>query len=203
MVDDAPGGPDQANDKTSATLIGRLAATPGDSIAWGEFVGRYGPMIRLWCRSRGLQNADVDDVTQSVLMRIADRIRDFEYDANLSFRAWLKTLTHHAWYDFVQKENRNHTRTGASVWPELMTVEARDDLSGRLEREYDAELFEMAVFRVKLRVNDRTWKAFELSAIQQKPGADVAAELGMKVAHVYVAKGEVLKRLKEELSRLE
>lgn len=202
-MDGAPDEPDEANEKTSATLIGRLAATPGDSIAWGEFVARYGPMIKIWCRSRGLQNADVDDVAQSVLMRIADRIRNFEYDATLSFRAWLKTLTHHAWYDFVQKENRNHASTGKNAWPALMTTEARDDLSERLEQEYDAELLEMAIFRVKLRVNDRTWNAFELSAIQQKSGAEVAAELGMKVAHVYVAKGEVMKRLKDELSRME
>jgi len=190
--------------RTSATLLGRLAATPGDSVAWGEFVRRYGPMIGGWCRGRGLQSNDADEVAQAVLTRIVERIQQFKYDPTLSFRAWLKTLTHHAWYDFVQKEKRTSRGTGDSnVLSLLMTIEARDDLATRLEREYDAELLERAIFRTRIRVESRTWQAFELTALDGRPGADVAAELGMKVAHVYVAKSEVLKRLQEEIQKME
>lgn len=205
MTDDPSDDRRGSFDVTSATLLGRLVATRGDSVAWGEFVHRYQPMILVWSKSRGLQNADAEDVAQAVLARIAERIKSFVYDPSLSFRAWLKTLTHHAWYDFVQKEKGRKTpRTGgSSVWDALMTTEARDDLAGRLEQEFDAELMERAIFRVRLRVQPRTWRAFQLTAMDGKSGAEAAAELDMKVAHVYVAKSEVMKRLQEEIQQME
>src|SRR5947209_2478785 len=52
--------------QTRASLLSRLRKDPGDSSAWDEFVDRYGPRIRSWCRRWGLQEADAEDVTQIV-----------------------------------------------------------------------------------------------------------------------------------------
>ena len=42
-----------------------------DAAAWGEFVRRYGGLIYRWCRQRRLQDADAQDVTQTILLRVA------------------------------------------------------------------------------------------------------------------------------------
>ena len=42
-----------------------------------------------------------EDVTQNVLFRLTTRLPNFKYDRTKSFRGWLKTLTHHAWHDFI------------------------------------------------------------------------------------------------------
>src|SRR4051812_26981460 len=91
---------EDADDRTSASLLLRLRTAPDDQALWGEFVDRYGPLIYGWCRRWKLQESDAEDVTQDVLLRLATRMREFRYDPSRSFRGWLKTLTRHAWSDF-------------------------------------------------------------------------------------------------------
>jgi RNA polymerase sigma factor (sigma-70 family) len=88
---------------TSISLIERLRCCPVDQQAWNLFVDRYGRRIFQWCQRWHLQDADAADITQIVLVKLADKMRDFAYDPSRSFRAWLKTVTHHAWRDYVAK----------------------------------------------------------------------------------------------------
>jgi RNA polymerase sigma-70 factor (ECF subfamily) len=55
---------------------------------------------------------------------------------------------------------------------------------------------------VQLRVSRVTWQAFHLLAVEGKSGADVAAELQMKIAAVYMAKSRVQKMLRDEVQKL-
>ena len=91
---------------TDVTLLGRLRHEPTDQAAWSEFVARYGPKILGWCRRWGLQQADAQDVTQEVLLKLNRLMATFDYDPAGSFQAWLKTLAHHAWCDFVAQRRR-------------------------------------------------------------------------------------------------
>jgi RNA polymerase sigma-70 factor (ECF subfamily) len=177
---------------------------PADQGAWAEFAERYGRKIYGWCRYWGLQEADAEDVTQDVLLRLARKLQDFTYDPARSFRAWLKTVTHHAWRDFAGGLNRPGVGSGDSRTLELLqTVEARDALVNALDEEYDRELLDEALARVRLRVQPHTWQAFHLLAVEGRAGADVAAELGMKVAAVFVARSKVQKMAREEICKLE
>src|SRR5262249_22702039 len=85
--------------KTSATLLGRLQQVPADQAAWAQFTERYGRKIYAWCRRWNLQGADVEDLTQDVLLKLAEKMQTFVYDPAKSFRAWLKTVVRHAWSD--------------------------------------------------------------------------------------------------------
>src|SRR5262249_59304066 len=76
--------------------------TPSDQAAWADFVARYGWRITSWCRKWGLQEVDCQDVTQTVLMKLLKAMQSFRYDPSQKFRAWLKTITHHAWQDLVR-----------------------------------------------------------------------------------------------------
>ena len=86
---------------TQVTLLSRLRQVPTDESAWEEFVERYGRHIYRWCRQWKLQDADAEDVTQDLLLRLARKLPDFAYDPSRSFRGWLKTVAHHVWRDFV------------------------------------------------------------------------------------------------------
>jgi RNA polymerase sigma-70 factor (ECF subfamily) len=189
---------------TSPTLLGRLRLDPNNQTAWNTFVQRYGPRIYGWCRGWNLQDADAQDVTQNVLLKLAAKLCTFQYDPAGSFRGWLKTLTHHAWHDFQEGRRRAGLGSGDSQVAQLLdSVEARDDLARRLEEEFDQELLEQAMARVRLRVQARTWEAFRLTALEGLSGAEAAARLDMKVAHVFVAKSEVREKVQEELRKLE
>src|SRR5262249_39827895 len=126
---------------TRVSLLGRLRRDPANQASWKEFVEHYGSKIYAWCRRWQLQEADAQDVTQMVLLRLAEKMRDFNYDPSRSFRAWLRTLAHHAWSDFVTSRQRPGLGSGDSQVVEILhTVEAREDLLQRLEEEFDREL---------------------------------------------------------------
>jgi RNA polymerase sigma factor (sigma-70 family) len=189
---------------TRVSLLGRLRRDPTDARAWTEFVDHYGTKIYGWCRKWRLQEADAQDVTQAVLLKLAAKMRDFAYDPSRSFRAWLRTLTHHAWSDFLEMRSRAGLGSGDSNVVDLLhSVAARDDLLRQLEEQFDKELLEEASARVRLRVAPQTWEAFRLTAIEGLSGAEAARQIPMQIAQVFVAKRRVQKMLREEIARLD
>ncbi len=189
---------------TSTTLLRRLRHEPADQEAWAEFVRRYGPQVYRWCRRWRLQEADAEDVTQAVLVRLSARMRTFVYDPARSFRAYLRTLARYAWCDFLEARKQPGAGAGGSdVLVLLATVEAGDDLVGGLNEQFDQEVLAEAQDRVRLRVEPHTWEAFRLTAVDGLSGADAAARLGLTVAGVYKARSRVQQMLHDEVARLE
>jgi RNA polymerase sigma-70 factor (ECF subfamily) len=190
---------DKPDVDTSITLMMRLRQAPADLQAWEDFVRRYQPMIRDWCLRWGSRPADAEDVAQEVLLKLLAAMKTFQYDPGRSFRAWLKTVTQNAWNDFAKSHRREATRDPESFQAILDSRAALDDLRSRIEDAYDRELLDLAMRRVEKRVKPANWRAFQLTAIEGRAGADVAGELGMTVARVYIAKHRVERLLEEEI----
>jgi RNA polymerase sigma-70 factor (ECF subfamily) len=190
---------------TRATLLGRLYRSgAADEDSWREFVDYYGRQIYKWCRHWQLQDADAEEVTQRVLVLLLVKMKDFVYDPARSFRAWLKTVTHHAWRNLIT--SRQHAMMGggdSQQWERLLTIAARDDLVQRLEQEFDHELLEEAMIRVRVRVAPHNWEAFRLTAVEGVEPREVARLLDMKIANVYAARCNVQRLLREEVETLE
>src|SRR5436190_12304590 len=113
---------------TRITLLTRLRRDPSDQAGWDEFVEHYGRHIYRWCRQWRLQDADAEDVTQDILVKLTQKLRTFAYDPSRSFRGWLKTVAHHTWRDFEDSRRRVHAAEGDRQTQDLMlTLEARED----------------------------------------------------------------------------
>ena len=190
---------EKADVDTSITLMMRIRQAPADLQAWDEFVRRYQPMIRAWCLRWGSRPEDAEDVAQEVLLKLLAAMRGFEYDPGRSFRAWLKTVTRNAWNDLGKAHRRESTEDPDRFRAILDARAALDDLRGRMEDAFDRELLELAMRRVEKRVKPANWRAFRLTAIDRRTGAEVAQELGMTVARVFIAKHRVQKMLEEEM----
>jgi RNA polymerase sigma-70 factor (ECF subfamily) len=189
---------------TRITLLGRLRRDPTNEAVWAEFVAHYGGKIYAWCRKWKLQEADAQDVTQNVLLKLAKGMRQFTYDPSRSFRGWLKTLTYHAWSDFIKNSRRPGQGSGDSQMESvLQSVEGRSDLVKHLEEEFDRELLEEAMLRVRLRVAPQTWQAFQLTVLEGLSGAETAERIPMQVGQVFVAKRRVHNMLRDEVRKLE
>jgi RNA polymerase sigma-70 factor (ECF subfamily) len=193
---------DQAT--TRLSLLLRLSQVGAqDQQAWEQFVDCYGPMIYKWCRRWHLQDTDAKDVTQQVFLKLASMMATFIYDPSRSFRAWLRTLTHHAWQDLMTQQRRPGRGSGDSAVQDfLASTEAREDLLHRLDREFDLDMLETASARVRERVNPATWEAFRLTALEALPALEVAQRLNKRVATVYVARSKVQKMIQEEIQKL-
>lgn len=199
MSDDQPS-------RTSGTLLLRLREL-NDREAWTEFVNRYTPRLFGWCRKQGLQDSDAADVSQEVLSKLVRAIRTFDYDPRRgSFRGWLKTVTNNAIRDFVAERSRPGRGSGdsqsCSALAALSTPAAIGELTATLDAAAEMELLREAEARVQLRVKPHTWEAYRRTVLNSEPAADVARQLNLPVADVYVAKSRVLKGLREEVARL-
>jgi RNA polymerase sigma-70 factor (ECF subfamily) len=173
-------------------------------VAWGQFVERYSPRIYAWCRSWGAQEADAEDVTQTVLLKLFQKIGAFAYDPSRSFKGWLRTIAYHAWYDFQKCQQRPGQGSGDSALNRLLdSVEAREDFVKQLEEEWAREVLDQAMLRIQLRVAPSTWEAFRLTALENLSGAEAGERLGMPPSQVFVYKFRVQKLLQEEMARLD
>lgn len=188
---------------TSATLLGKLRNEPGNAAAWEDFVRRYRPRIFAYCLAFPLQPADAEDVTQTVLLKLVGKLRDFHYNPAQSFRGWLKTVTRNVLTDYLAEKGPDQGSGDSAILRLLANVEAREGLIRQLEAEFDQELLEAALRQVRPRVPVQQWEAFRLTALEGKSGAEAAAQLGMLVATVYTAKSKVQKLVREEIQRLE
>jgi RNA polymerase sigma factor (sigma-70 family) len=185
--------------ETSPTLMNLLRQSPKDAGAWDRFVRLYRPKIYGWCRARGLQEADAEDVAQDVIAILTQKMASFRYDPSRRFRAWLKTITYHALSDLLAGRYRAVGDGGIAL---LDTIEDRADLERRIDELFDLELLELAIERVCKRVSAPTWDAFHLTTFEGHSGAEAARLLGITVASVFVSKHRVQKMLREEIARL-
>jgi RNA polymerase sigma factor (sigma-70 family) len=188
---------------TPHSLLLRLAQERRDDQAWDEFVQRYRPRIARWCRERGLQPADAEDVTQIVLEQLLGAMREFHYDPSGSFRAWLQTVTSRACARYRLAETRLSGRKDEEALKLIEEAPARQDLARRIEEAFDEELLEQATELVQERIEHQTWEAYRLTAIERLSGAEAASQLGMPVMNVYVARRRVQEMLRREIERLE
>lgn len=192
------------NSVTRITLLGRLRQNPNDPGAWDEFVEHHSPRIHAWCRRWGAQDADAEDITQMVLLKLSQKMTDFTYDPSRSFRAWLKTISHHAWYDFEKGRHRAPQGSGETLFVRLLeNIEARDDLMRRIDEECTRQLLQEAMIRVQLRVAPTTWQAFRLTAVEGLSGADAGQKLGIPASHVFVYKFRVQKLLEQKMKQVD
>jgi RNA polymerase sigma-70 factor (ECF subfamily) len=187
---------------TRASLLVRLR-DPRDGAAWAEFVDLYAPLVYGYLRKQGLQDADAADLTQDALGGVAGSIGRLDYDpARGTFRSWLFTI--------VRRRLSNWRRACRSRPP------VRDDPAARQvleqwpapaeadwEAQWQGRLFAWACGRVRRDVTDTTWQAFWRTFIDGEPSRQVAADLGLSVPAVYLARGRVLARLKDLVRSVE
>jgi RNA polymerase sigma-70 factor (ECF subfamily) len=191
---------------TRVSLMARLgdAGTGADASAWPEFVRIYAPHVIHWCRAHGLQDADAHDVSQDVLVKVWRQATSFRYDPSKTFRGYLRRVVLTSVCDWADQSRRQpRLAPGGAVCRLLDDLPAREDLVARLERAYDTELLATAMQEVEQRVEQHTWAAFQMLALEHRSGADVAARLGMQVNTAYVARKKVQRMIRDAIARLE
>jgi RNA polymerase sigma factor (sigma-70 family) len=183
---------------TRASLLVRLR-DPRDAAAWGEFVELYAPLVYGYARRQGLQDADAADLTQDVLGAVAGTIGRLDYDpARGAFRNWLFTVVRRKLANRrAAAENRARGSGDTAMQQLLEECPAPDGVEADWQDEWDRRVFAWACEQVRSGVTGMTWKAFWQTAVDGRSGKEVAAELGMSIAAVYLARSRVLARLRE------
>lgn len=179
-------------DSTPATLLERLRRERS-AADWERFVRLYTPLLFAWARRLGLQESDAADLVQDAFMQLVRVLPGFQYDQHKSFRRWLRTILMNKWRDRPRRPN------AAPIDGQQLAADFQNVPEELAEREYRQYLTGRALQLLQNEYPDSTWRAFWEYVVHDRPGADVARELGLTVNALYLTKSRVLSRLRQEL----
>ena len=190
--------------QTRQSLLVELGRRSDD--AWSEFLEVYERALFRYCRARGLQDADAEDVTQDVLAAVHKRIPSWDPDASKgSFRAWLFRVARNISVDEIHRRAKRATASGDSQVAEFLSQlpDGSEGQQAEFDAEYRRSLFDWASRQVKREVRDITWKSFCMTAIDGQKAEHVATTLGIPVGSVYTAKCRVVARIRSKIQELD
>lgn len=191
---------DRDLEATRSSLLERLRDLE-DREGWNEFFETYWRLIYGVARRTGMTEEEAMDVVQETMISVSREIGGFVYDRRRGrFRGWLGTLTRRRVADFFRAQVRQQGRReedfeGWQDWesPELERI---------WQEEWEHNLIEMALGRIRPRVSERNFQVFHCHVIQDWSVVKVCRELGVNPGAVYLVKHRVGAIFKEALEGL-
>jgi len=203
---------DQTTDEmipTRATLLLRLKNWQ-DQSSWQDFFDIYWRLIHRVAIKGGLTRTEAEEVVQETMIAVARHMPAFKYDPAVgSFKAWLLNLTR--WRIADQFRKRKHFEeimppAGETSLGSVPTTEPVDPASENLdvlwEAEWETNLLEAAVAKVKRRLEPEKYQIFDFNMNKGWSSEKVATAFGIPVDQVYKAKHRITEQIREEVDRL-
>jgi RNA polymerase sigma-70 factor (ECF subfamily) len=185
---------------TSRTLLDRLRDRH-DSQAWQLWLTVYEPWLRHCLERHRLQPADIDDLLQTVLVVVSRKLPAFVHSGQPgAFRSWLRRVLVQEVRYFLRGRSRQATETPTDWLDQL--EDSHSELSRQWDREHDEQVVRRLLAAIQRDFEARTWEAFRLLVLEDRPTAEVARITGMTRNALYVAKSRVLERLREAAAGL-
>ena len=190
--------------ETSLSLLDRARGDVTDE-AWQRMAEVYSTLLRSWLMRFDVASIDADDLIQEVLLTVSHELPQFEHSGRAAaFRSWLRTILVHRLRDFWRSRKYRPAATGGSTWAEQL--EQLADESSNASREWnldhDRHVMSRLLEAVRPRFEPKTWEAFHRQMFDGQRADVVAAELGMPLNSVYVARSRVLSTLRREAAGL-
>ena len=194
--------PDSDSPKTtSLTFLDQLRDLSNDDV-WRRFLQVYVERMRLWLRSRRLDEPTVDDIIQQLLVVVVEKVGDFRHNGRRgAFRNWLNTILHNVLRETARR------RQLASDQQELIDqlADPHDPLSDLMHEECAGHFLKMIDTVLKQLESDRqlaatSVAAFRLTALKGLSNEDAGEQLNMKRGAVATAKHRVTQRVRQDLA---
>jgi len=190
--------------ETSLSLLNRLRLQP-DAESWQRLVDLYTPLIRGWLRQHSVPAADADDLTQEVMAVLVRELPSFNHNQQRgAFRNWLRTITVNRLRVLWRSRQSRPIATGDSDFLKMLDEleDPNSGLSHVWDRQHDQHVARRLMELVEPHFEPTTWRAFRRVVLEGARAATVAAELGISVNAVLLAKSRVLSRLRHEMEGL-
>jgi DNA-directed RNA polymerase specialized sigma24 family protein len=191
---------------TRFTLLRRLPDAE-DLAAWETFVGIYVPVVCGFAVGRGCSPEAAGELTKAVMVRVAERIGEFDPDSREGgrFRDWLYGLVME---EFAVRHPDLQTPESDGEWPVTTTHELAGGDAEKPEDLWEKEYRRMAYRRatdemVRELGGGQPWEIFRRTILQREEPARVASELGTTLGAVYLARSRVLARMRERIAAIE
>jgi RNA polymerase sigma-70 factor (ECF subfamily) len=182
-----------------------LRAQTGDADAWKDLTDLYRPLLLTWLGRQQVPTSDLDDLVQEILLAVFQYLPTFRHSGQQgAFRAWLRTIACNRAHDYWRaRKNRTPASGGSDVKDVLNQIQdPESELNRQWDEEHDHYLLRCLLDLMEQEFEPSTVRAFRRLALDGASGAEVAGELGLSVAAVYVAKSRVLHKIREHAAGL-
>lgn len=195
---------------TRGSLLDRLRDWE-DQVSWREFFDTYWKFIYGVAIRSGLSDREAEDVVQETVLSVAKKMPDFVYDpAVCSFKGWLMHVARLRIIDQLRRRQpaARPSPAGDRDSRQTPTVERIPDpasgatLDAAWDEEWERNLVDAAMERVKLRVRPEHYQIFYLSAVKGLGTRQVARMLEVNLGQVYLVRHRLAKEVKREVERL-
>lgn len=181
--------------RTTTQLIEDLR-DPGNGTAWGGFDARYRPVLIAFARRIGFSTDDAAELAQQTLSEFARAYLDGKYERDKGrLSSWLLGIARNVGLS-MRRTRGVHREGGDSRIVEFPDDEAASDI-WRVERRRAILADAVEQLFATSRADAATLRAFELFALRGVPADEVAAQCGIGVDSVYLAKNRLTRRLRE------
>jgi RNA polymerase sigma factor (sigma-70 family) len=195
---------------TRETLIERMRDL-GDDASWQEFFDTYWKLIYRAAVKSGLAHSEAEDVVQETVIGVARKMETFRYDPQIcSFKGWLMHVTRRRIIDRFRKRQTQPESTplpadtGTSeIGLQIPDPAAEGAFEDVWEEEWQKNLMDAAVERVKQTVKAEHFQIFYLHSIRNKTTREISDLLHVSAAKVYVVCHRVARLVKREVQKLE
>ncbi len=186
------------NESTRSSVLRAVANTENEA-AWQRLFDLYAGFVFSIARSKGLNDADADDIVQVVFTDLARNLPTFQYDrAKGKFRAYLSGLVNWRVMDKL-KVGKRDADLKASFMEEAKSTAAVDDAAFE-ENEWQAAALEEALRRIKPDVNPEHYAAFVASAIEGQDTETVMRLYGISSDNLYQIRKRLTAKLRETVA---
>jgi RNA polymerase sigma-70 factor (ECF subfamily) len=159
-----------------------------------------------------LTSQEAEDVVQETIISVAKHMPTFRYrsaEAGGSFKAWLLTLTKWRITDQLRKRLRgvlNVDQTDPGVDVEQAVMQIPDPVGNQLDAVWEAEweqnLLDAALERVKRRTDPKHYQVFYLAVVKKWSAWKVATKLKLSLGRVYTIKHRVSKEIQTAVAQI-
>jgi RNA polymerase sigma-70 factor, ECF subfamily len=172
--------------------------------AWSIMVRLYTPLVRRWGARAGVQDADLDDLSQEVFRSATGGFANFRRDRpGDSFRGWLYGITRNSLLKLLERRRRTPQAAGGTdAYLRFQDLSAPSDESADDIRADKHAVYLRALELMKEQFEEKTWQAFWFTVIDGRTPDEAAEGLGLSAAAVRKYKSRVLQRLRSELGDL-
>jgi len=194
---------------TRRSLVDRLVDWD-DRKRWQEFFDTYWKLIYSAARKSGLSDVEAQEVVQETVITVAKKIDKLKYDPAIgSFKGWLLQITRWRIADQFRKREPGNAKPLRSADDRLTATIERVpdshavDLDAVWEKEWQDNLFDAAIARVKKKVDPKQFQIFDCYVRKEWPAQKCAEQLCVNIGQVYLARHRVAALLKKEVKKLE
>lgn len=189
------------NGETTRSSVLRAVADTENEAAWNRLFDLYAGFVFSIARSKGLNDADADDIVQTVFADLARNLPTFEYDrAKGRFRAYLSGLVHWRVNDRLRSGKRD-AELKSAFWEEAKSAATAEDEDFE-EREWQQAAMEEALRRIKPEVRPEHYAAFVASAVEGQDTDAVAKLHGLSRDNLYQIRKRLTARLREAVAQV-